>query len=168
MLITGAPGIGKSAVARELMSRLPGSAWLDGDDVWRAHPFRVDQTTKAMVVDNIAYVLAGFLKAGYRHAILSWVLHRQETIEDILRLVNARCGVEYSLHVFTLTADEATFRDRWAAGGRGPVAELALDRLEQSRALATRQVDTVGRSPAEIADELAGAVLGASQSITHY
>ncbi len=140
------------------MELLPGSAWLDGDDVWRANPFRVDEATKVMVLENISFVLANFLKAGYRHAILSWVLHQQEIIDAVLSGVDCRFGGGYALHVFTLTAPTGTLRARWSAGGRGAVSSLALDRLEQSRGLATCQVETDGRTPRDIAAALAAKV----------
>ena len=38
ILIGGPQGVGKTAGARELFSGFSGSAWLDGDDVWRMNP----------------------------------------------------------------------------------------------------------------------------------
>ena len=73
IIINGAPGVGKSAVANLLFSKLNNSAFLNGDDVWRIDPFEVNEITKNPVEDNIAYVLRNYIKAQYECVILSWV-----------------------------------------------------------------------------------------------
>ena len=109
VLITGAPGVGKSAVASILLERLPESIWLDGDDVWRMNPFRVNGTTTAMVEGNIQFVLRNFLSAGFAYVILSWVLARQPIID---RILEGLTGLEYELFVFTLVCEEEALRAR--------------------------------------------------------
>ena len=71
IFITGAPGTGKTEVARGLFNRLPNSAWLDGDDVWRMNPFTVDDTTIALAHSNVGAVLRNYLAAGFSHVIFS-------------------------------------------------------------------------------------------------
>ena len=53
VFIGGAPGVGKSTVANELLSRAGNSVWLDGDDLWRVQPFIVNEVTKDMVEKNM-------------------------------------------------------------------------------------------------------------------
>ena len=145
IFIGGAPGIGKSAVSESLLRRLHSSIWLDGDDVWRRmNPWRVDEVTTKMVECNIQCVLTNFLKAGFSYVILSWVLHRQWLID---RLVRGLEGFQFDFHSFTLICDEATLEARWESDPtRGPISELALERLAQTRALETVRIDTTGKS----------------------
>lgn len=62
-LIGGTMGVGKTTVCRELNARLPNSVFLDGDWCWCMDPFRVNDETKAMVMDNICHLLNNFLNA---------------------------------------------------------------------------------------------------------
>jgi len=61
IFLGGAPGIGKSAVARKLYTLLDNCIWLDGDDVWRMHPFEVNPATKTMTEQNIQHLLRSYL-----------------------------------------------------------------------------------------------------------
>ena len=54
-------GVGKTAVSQQLKSDLSNSVFLDGDWCWDANPFQVTNETKAMVTDNICYLLNNFL-----------------------------------------------------------------------------------------------------------
>ena len=162
VFITGAPGIGKSTVASILFKRLPESAWLDGDDVWRMNPFRVNDTTTAMVEQNIQFVLRNYLSAGFAHVILSWVLHRQSIID---RILNGLGELEYEPFIFTLVCDEESLESRLKDDPlREPVTELALRRLRESKELETIKIDVTERSPEQIADEIVGVMAGHSDN----
>ena len=63
-LIGGPMGVGKTAVSRRLAAMLERSVLLDGDWCWMMHPFAVTDETKAMVMDNIAYLLGNFLRCS--------------------------------------------------------------------------------------------------------
>jgi broad-specificity NMP kinase len=149
VFVAGPPGIGKTTTVRALFARLPSAAWLDGDDVWRIRPFRVDEGSKRLVEDNIVGVLSGYLAAGYEHVLLSWVLHRQELVE---RLVS-RLGQPLSLHV-ALVCDPEELVSRRRARGESEHA-LALERLAQVRTTRAQTLDTQGRSPDEVAEAVA-------------
>ena len=152
ILLTGAPSIGKSTVARELLGRLNSAAWLDGDDVWRINPFSVNTLTKALVERNICCILRNYLEAGLSWVILSWVLHRQEIID---RLLFALADVEHECYAFALVADEAALCQRYAEDARrDPLSAPPLDRLRQSRETNTIQIDTTNKTPQEVAAEV--------------
>ena len=53
-------GIGKKTVCQQLKQDLPNSVFLDGDWCWDASPFQVTDETKAMVTNNICYLLKIF------------------------------------------------------------------------------------------------------------
>lgn len=152
ILLGGAPGIGKSTAARALYQELNNSIWLDVDDLWRSHPFRVDEATRAMVEQNTGCVVRNFLTAGYQHIIVTWVWHRQEVID---RLLGSLEGLAFDPKVVHLTADETALRARWEGDpNRGVVTDLALDRLKQCSVIQSVQVDVTLLSPSEVVTAL--------------
>ena len=157
VLLGGAPGVGKSTVARLLLARLSGCAWLDGDDLWRTNPFRVDDVTRPMVERNIRFVLRNYVHADFRCVIFTWVLHLQPVIDLVL---DGLRGLDVTPFPLTLVCDEATLLRRCAGdAGRTTDPKLAARRLRQSRELATTRIDTTARRPDQIADaviDLAG------------
>ena len=56
-LIGGTMGVGKTTVCRILKQQLPDAVFLDGDWCWDADPFVVTEETKAMVLQNICFML---------------------------------------------------------------------------------------------------------------
>ena len=60
-IIGGAMGIGKTTVCQILKKELPKAAFLDGDWCWDMDPFQVTEETKAMVMENIVYLLNNFI-----------------------------------------------------------------------------------------------------------
>ena len=84
-LIGGTMGVGKTTVCQILKQKLEQAVFLDGDWCWDAHPFQVNEETKAMVMDNICYLLNNFLScSAYRNIIFCWVMHEQSIIDQIL------------------------------------------------------------------------------------
>lgn len=84
-IITGTMGSGKTTVSRILNQKLPSSVMLDGDWLWDAKPYIVNDVTKIMVLDNIAYVLNNFIHSGqYENMIFCWVLDEQSVYEQLL------------------------------------------------------------------------------------
>ena len=75
---------------------LPNSVFLDGDWCWDASPFQVTDETKAMVTNNICYLLNNFLKcSAYENIIFCWVMHEQSIIDSILeKLDTQNCDVK--------------------------------------------------------------------------
>jgi len=151
IFITGAPGVGKTELARRLFTRLHNSAWLDGDDVWRMNPFRVDDSTIALAHSNIESVLRNYLARGFSYVIFSWVMHQQSIIDRIIQSLE---GLEYELFVFTLVCDDATLVSRLGSNATRTKIELAIERLRQSRGIETTKIETTGRQPEDIAGEI--------------
>jgi len=152
VFIGGPPGVGKTTVAKELFSTLDDSVWLDGDDLWRMHPFVVTEATKQMVERNIEFVLRSFLDTGFSYVLLTWVLHYTRIVE---RLLAGLGGFDFEFLHFTLKCDETTLTERLASDrNRATEVELAFRRLHQCSRVPSVKVDTVGKRPAEIAEEL--------------
>lgn len=156
-LIGGAMGVGKSTVCRLLKKELPNSVFLDGDWCWDASPFQVTDETKAMVTDNICYLLNNFLHcSAYENIIFCWVMHEQSIIDSILeRLDTENCAIK----CISLIADETTLRSRLAADiKRGirtaDVIRRSIERLPLYQTLDTIKIDTDGKTAAEISNTI--------------
>ena len=156
-MIGGTMGIGKTTVCQQLKQDLPNSVFLDGDWCWDASPFQVTDETKAMVTNNICYVLNNFLKcSAYENIIFCWVMHEQSIINSILeKLDTQNCEVK----CVSLVANEKTLRERLAMDvERGirskDIIERSIVRIPMYQALNTIKIDTNTKTVAMIANEI--------------
>ena len=157
-LIGGPMGAGKTTVCQVLKKTLPDSVFLDGDWCWDAHPFQVTEETKQMVLRNIRFVLGQFLHcSAYRSVIFCWVLHEQAILDAVLGGLDLTgCAVKN----VSLLCSEAELRARLqrdvASGLRTEdVIGRSLARLPAYAGLPTFKIDTTGRTPAEVAAQIA-------------
>ena len=156
-MIGGTMGVGKTTVCQQLKQDLPNSVFLDGDWCWDASPFQVNDETKAMVMNNICYILNNFLKcSAYESIIFCWVMHEQSIIDSILeKLDTQNCEVK----CVSLIVDENTLRERLSAdvekGIRSEDAiERSIARIPMYQALNTIKIDTNTKTVAVIANEI--------------
>ena len=156
-MIGGTMGVGKTTVCQQLKQDLPNSVFLDGDWCWDANPFQVTDETKAMVTNNICYLLNNFLKcSAYENIIFCWVMHEQSIINSILeKLDTQNCEVK----CVSLVADEKTVRDRLSMdiekGIRtADVIERSVSRISLYQTLNTIKIDTNAKTVAMIANEI--------------
>jgi broad-specificity NMP kinase len=109
-IIGGTMGVGKTTVSTELKNRLHKSVLLDGDWCWDMNPFVVNDETKAMVMDNICYLLNNFIHCSeYENIIFCWVLHEQEIIDSILSKLDMKNLKVISI---SLLCNEKSLRER--------------------------------------------------------
>ena len=109
-LIGGAMGVGKTTVSQQLKKELTNSVFLDGDWCWDADPFQVTDETKAMVMDNICYLLNNFLHcSAYENVIFCWVMHEQSIVDEIVSKLDTE---ECRVIKISLIVDEANLRKR--------------------------------------------------------
>ena len=154
-LIGGAMGVGKTAVGQQLKRDLPNSVFLDGDWCWDADPFRVTEETKAMVLENICFLLNSFLRCtAYDHVIFCWVMHRQEIIDAILsRLKPENCRVHCISLVCRPDVLEKRLRGDIAEGIRAPdILEKSLSYLPLYGPLHTEKINTSELSVQQVVD----------------
>ena len=111
-----------------------------------------------MVMDNICHLLGNFLLCTeYTHVIFCWVMHEQSIVDEILRrLPLMGCEVK----AVSLLADAQTLRARLAedvrqGARRADVIERSLARLPLYSRLNTLKIDTTGKSPLDVAAEIA-------------
>ena len=144
-------GVGKTTVCRILKQQLPDAVFLDGDWCWDADPFVVTEETKAMVLQNICFMLGQFLRcSAYRNVIFCWVMQDQAVIDDILERLEPdtrNCRV----HAISLLADAATVQARL----QKDMVARSLARLPCYRQLNTRKIDTACRTPGAVAAQIA-------------
>lgn len=158
-LIGGTMGVGKTTACQQLKKELPQSVFLDGDWCWDADPFQVTDETKAMVVDNICYLLNNFLHcSAYKHIIFCWVMDRQSIIDSITEKLDVK---ECRVKCISLIADESSLRERLSADvSKGirtaDVMERSVARIPLYQELDTIKIDTNGKTVRMIVDELKG------------
>ncbi len=165
--LIGARGCGKTTVARLLAERL-GWGWVDADDELER---RAGQSVRA--------VFAAEGEIGFRRredAILRELCGRQRHVlatggGAVLREDN-RALLRSSARVVWLIADAETLwrrlegdgmtaerRPQLAGGGRAEVEEVLRQREALYRACADCEISTAGRSPDEVAAEIAAGLL---------
>ena len=156
-LIGGTMGVGKTTVSQQLKQDLPNSVFLDGDWCWDASPFQVTEETKAMVTDNICYLLNSFLHcSAYENVIFCWVMHQQSIIDSILEKLDAKnCDVK----CISLITDEINLRKRLTVdvenGLRSEdVMDRSVARIPMYQTLNTIKIDTSNKTVQMIVDEI--------------
>ncbi len=156
-MIGGTMGVGKTAVCQELKKRLPGSVFLDGDWCWDMHPFRVNDETKAMVIQNITFLLNQFIRcSAYENIIFCWVMHEQSIMDTIVgKLETTDCKIK----AISLVCEEAALRERLQkdidSGIRmADVMERSVARIPLYSKLNTVKIDTTNKSISQVCEEL--------------
>ncbi len=156
-MIGGTMGVGKTTVCQQLKQDLQNSVFLDGDWCWDASPFQVTDETKAMVMDNICYLLNNFLKCSiYENIIFCWVMHEQSMIDSILEKLDTKnCAVKG----ISLVASEKSLRERLSKDiERGirtaDVMERSVAKIPLYRTLDTIKIDTTKKTVAVIVNEI--------------
>jgi hypothetical protein len=110
IIITAAPGIGKTTIFPTLVAKLSEKcALLDGDDVSRLIPFRLTHEWLDLVQDNISACAENFAKCGIRYFITCFCLPTQERIDRLTGLLN---DLGYRVHCIALIADDDILLDR--------------------------------------------------------
>lgn len=158
-LIGGTMGVGKTTTCQVLKKKLPNCAFLDGDWCWDMDPFQVNEETKAMVMENIIFMLNSFIRCSvYENIVFCWVMHEQEIMDRILaRLELKDCQV----FLFSLVASPKALKIRLQKdidqGLRTEdVLRRSMDRLPLYEKLDTVKIDVSNISPEEAAERIIG------------
>jgi hypothetical protein len=115
IVITAAPGMGKSTLFASLAEKLPeNSAFLDGDEVGHLVPFRLTREWLDLVQDNIAACAANFAKCDVRLLVTAFCLPAQERVDRITKLLE---DIGYEVHTVGLVSDNETLLERNRARG---------------------------------------------------
>ena len=156
-MIGGPMGAGKTTVSQLLKKQLDHAVFLDGDWCWDADPFVVTDETKAMVLDNICYMLNSFIAcSAYSNIIFCWVMHEQSIIDYLLENINiSQCEVR----LISLMADKETLvkrlnKDVLQGIRKSDVINRSLSRLTLYEKLDTIKIDTTGKEPELVVKEI--------------
>lgn len=161
IFINGPMGVGKTSVCTELLPLISPAAFLDGDWCWTMSPFVVNAETRAMVLDNIAHVLNGFLRcSAYRSVLFCWVMQYRSIVDDVLARL-AMGGVNFTL--ITLTASPEVLETRIMADVarrvRSPgVLTRSLERLPLYAGMESVKIDTGALTAGEVARSIAAMI----------
>lgn len=153
IVVNGTMGVGKSAVCRSLNGVLNHSVWLDGDWCWMMNPWIVNDENIAMVENNIMYQLRSFLtNSTFEHVIFSWVLHREEILEGLLKKLD---DLEFDLHTITLISSQAALRQRMEQDDRTEEQILrSIERLSLYRSMGTTKIDTSSQGVGQVVEQI--------------
>lgn len=152
MLLLGGPtGVGKTATLRHLQDRLPRSALLDADDVWRVAAELAVEENRSAAIANVVEVMRGYFRAGCDLGILCWVFARPQLYEPVV--AGLRDHVDRVSQLY-LTADPETLRARLNARGEAEKLDYALGRLALIDDLPYPKIDTTDLAPQEVAERV--------------
>jgi 2-phosphoglycerate kinase len=159
VLVGGAPGIGKTTVARRLLDLAARGTTtvqhLDVDALWLHQPWRVDDQTKAMVQANLAAVLANAVAAGIDVVVVTWVFQDTRMHELVRSLTPADVVVE----TVQLVASEDRWRARFESDRRPPIDAFYESRYAGAQSTpADHRIDTDDCDPEQVAALLAVAI----------
>ena len=143
-IVGGTMGVGKTTVCQKLKELLPDSVFLDGDWCWDMSPFKVTEETKAMVMDNICYILNNYIHcSAFNNIIFCWVMHEQRIIDDIVSALDTR---ECEVKLISLICGEQQLRKRLqkdidARIRQRDILERSIARLPLYESLDTIKID---------------------------
>lgn len=143
-IVGGTMGVGKTTVCQKLKELLPDSVFLDGDWCWDMSPFKVTEETKAMVMDNICYILNNYIHcSAFNNIIFCWVMHEQRIIDDIVSALDTR---ECEVKIISLICGEQQLRKRLqkdidAQIRQRDILERSIARLPLYESLDTIKID---------------------------
>jgi predicted kinase len=135
ILLGGAPGIGKTATARECLRAAIGGTtlvqWVDVDALWAHQPWRVDEAMTTMVRANLRAVIGNAAEAGVDVLLVTWVFQDA----SFHRLLDELAPDGVRTTTVQLRSSEATWRTRFSADpDRPPIDAFYTDRYRAAQA----------------------------------
>ncbi len=160
-MLGGAPGVGKSAVARHLLELAATGTdlvqWVDVDDLWHHQPWRINEQMTTMVTANLRAVADHAAVAGVDILVITWVFQTAE----MHRLVTAVLPPASTTVSIQLRAERDTWRRRFEADPKRPsVDAFYLGRYTAAQTTpADHVVNTDGLSPIEVGRRVADIIV---------
>lgn len=164
--ITGAPGAGKTEVARRLVTRAPAPAVVvDTDGIAGVHPFAVDERLYALIARNLRACLDGYREWGAEVVVLSGVLVVDGTLSHLGPVLDDP-GIDWVCYGLVARPEQLAARIRGDAkfqDAEGRLGWLAVnDRIADIPGV--RLVDTTGLGLDEVVDVIAEREFGTAAS----
>lgn len=108
VIISGAPGSGKTKTAEYLVQTTPNSAWIDGDWMLRINPQKRNTKEIYLRMKNISDIVKNYNKSGYSYIFISFVYMGSKVINDQKNMFSNIDTVRF----FALVPDDNTLRNR--------------------------------------------------------
>ena len=163
IIITAAPGIGKTTVFPILAETLPEkSALLDGDSVGCLLPFSLSLEWLDLVQDNIAACAENFAGCGIRYFVTCFCFPSQERLD---RLTGLLSNLGYQVHRIALIADDSSLLERNRQRGGCDVRDTAefAETLRCNKAIkeleGVTSIDTTNISPEHVGQKIIQTIL---------
>ena len=110
IIITGAPGVGKTTTLPAICDKLPQkNGFIDGDSVGRTQPLDTELDRLNLIQDNICACAQNFQKWEAEWFVAGFVLPTEERIK---RLSNALKKLGCNVHIIGLVTDKETLTKR--------------------------------------------------------
>lgn len=160
VLLGGAPGVGKSTTARELLRHAAAGPvlvqWVEVDALWSHQPWRVDEVTVAMLHGNLRAVLANAAVAAVEVLLVTWVF-QDSAMHDLIGGL-APEGSEIS--TVQLRLGEEAWRERFVADVTRPGIDQFFEQryCQAQSTVADHLIDVDGLAPHEIATAVSSAI----------
>lgn len=157
IFLNGPMGVGKTTAGRLLQKSLFRSAFIDGDWCLDLDPFVGNKETRAMAVDNILHLLAGYQRCAYcQSVVVSWLMDRPEVC---WALENGAKAIGLETAWFTLLCTEQALKSRWLDDKLCPWRteenlKISIRSREDFRKLPGVPIDTADRTAEQVRDHV--------------
>jgi len=110
IIITGAPGMGKTTVCEELSKIVPRNVYFDCDCFMWANPYVVNEETERIRHENISFTVKNYLSCSvYDNVIINWVFVNQMAINKILDTIDLTA---VNVHTYSLLCRPEIWKTR--------------------------------------------------------
>jgi len=150
IIISGSPCVGKTTVSESLLESYENSAHLDGDWVWRVHPFSISDPRLRNGDKNMSFVLSTYLNSHFDYVIFSSVVVMYESNRKAI--LNDITAKDFTTIGFTLTCSEETLTERHK--NRGDANAVSFEWLRLDHYPNDFVINTDNKTTSQIVNEM--------------
>ena len=157
IFIGGTMGVGKTTLAKSLMTKLTSAVYLDGDWCWYTNPWILNEETRKIVILNAEDMLRRFIESkSYETIIFTWILYDNAIIKEI---TDALPMEKVEFYNISLVADEKTIvkrLERDIDAGLRPLIVIprSKERLKHYKDVSSLHVDTTDKTKEGVLNEV--------------